>query len=313
MTKYILASLFIIICHFTFSQSLTEQQKDTLIERIKTSLIENYVVEEHITTLVDSLRADNYYDIASIDSLIKKMNQDFYRLSHDKHLSIEFRPTIAKDLLNDKDIHTDQNKREKKDHYGFEKPKILSNNIGYLKLNYFANAKNAKKNVLKNIRHFKKTEALIIDLRENLGGNVSMLQLLLGVFLPIDKMEILKINYKSGKISTIEATKIKPNKQYLKQPIYILCDSQTFSAGEAFAFVMKNRNRALIIGETTAGAGHVAGPYAINEQFVLTVPVGIIVDPLTNTGWEQTGVTPDIMSSSNKALEKVFELIRSSK
>ena len=311
--KYILASLFTFVFDFSFSQTITESQIDSLIDGIKKTVIENYVVTDKAKLICDSLSSIHYSNITLIDSLLKKLNQDLFYLSNDKHLFLQYRPAVAENLLKHVDIHADQNKKEKKEHYGFEKITILDGNIAYLKLNYFADATNAKKAVLKYIRHYKNTVALIIDLRNNFGGSGTMLQLLAGIFLPVNQDEILKINYRTGNVVNLKATQINPDKQYLKQPIYILCDSQTYSAGEAFAFIMKNRGRAVLIGATTAGAGNVAGPHPINTRFVLTIPVGIIVDPLTNTGWEHTGVTPDINTDAGQELAKAIELIQTKK
>jgi len=304
--KLILTYFFILVSAFCLSQSLGVSQIDSLIVGIKKTINENYVLTDKAKLISDSLQSKNYYEIKTIDSLMNKLNNDFIQIANDKHLFIQYQPTIAEDLLNKKDIHEKQNKKEKREHYGFENSEILEGNIGYFKLNYFADATHAKKFVIKYFHHFNKTSALIIDTRSNLGGSGSMLQLLTGILLPGSENEILKINYKSGRAVTMKAKKIDSTKEYLKQPIYILCSNQTFSAGEAFALIMKNRSRAVIIGDTTAGAGNVAGPFAINNQFVLTVPVGIIVDPLTNKGWEHDGVIPDINVDSSQALDKAL-------
>jgi C-terminal processing protease CtpA/Prc len=74
--------------------------------------------------------------------------------------------------------------------------------------------------------------------------------------------------------------------------------------------ILKNRKRATVIGETTAGAGNISGPYVVDENFIITIPVGVITDVLTGRGWEGTGVTPDVKSSSDDALTKALEVIR---
>ena len=56
-----------------------------------------------------------------------------------------------------------------------------------------------------------------------------------------------------------------------------------------------------------------ASPHPINSNFVLTVPVGIIVDPITNKGWERTGVLPHILVDSSKALDTAIEMFKAKK
>ena len=140
-----------------------------------------------------------------------------------------------------------------------------------------------------------------------------MLQLLTGIFLPGDTQAILKIHYKPGQDVILKSTHVEVRNQYTQKPVYILCDSLTYSAGEAFTYILKNRSRAIVIGQTTAGAGNVAGPYPVGSGFVLTVPVGTIADPQTNEGWEHTGVTPDVLVASSQALEKSLDLIEAKK
>ncbi len=306
--KPILLIIFSIWCSYGMSQSLSVSEIDSLIIGIKKTVNENYVLSEKAKLISESLQSKNYYHIENNDSLVKKLNDDFFRIVNDKHLFIQYKPAVAENLLNKKDIYKEQNRKEKRDQYGFENPKILTGNIGYFKLKYFADASHAKKFVTKFVQRLNKTSALIIDARENLGGSGSMLQLLTGLFLVGTENDILKINYKSGRVVTMKSTLIDSSKKYLKKPIYILCSNQTFSAGEAFVLIMKNRGRAILVGDTTAGAGNVAGPHAINNQFVLTVPVGIIVDPLTNKGWEHDGVIPNINVDPSLALDKALKL-----
>jgi retinol-binding protein 3 len=203
--KFILTFLLTFFSAFCFSQSLSVQEIDSLIYGIKKTVNENYVLTDKAKLISDFLQSKNYYQIKTIDSLIKKLNEDFFNIVHDKHLFIQYRPTVAENMLKNKDIHKDQNKKEKQQNYGFEKAKILNDNIGYFKLSYFADAANAKKFVLKYLHRLKETSALIIDLRDNLGGNGSMLELLTGVFLKEGETEILKINYKSGRVVTMKS------------------------------------------------------------------------------------------------------------
>ncbi len=309
--KFILTIIFGLSFHLCFSQTIKPEQIDSLINGIKKTVLENYVLTDKANLISYSLTARHYTGIQSIDSLTKKLNEDLFNLSDDKHLFLQYRPEVADNLINHKDIHKEQDKKEKREHYGFEQADVIGNNIGYIKLNYFADATHAQKTILKYTSRLKNTSAIIIDLRNNFGGSGTMIQLLSGIFLPADQEEILKINYKTQGDVTLKSTHIDPSQKIIHQPIYILISSQNFSAGEAFTLIMKNRGRATIIGETTAGAGNVAGPYPVSSQFVLSVPVAIIVDPKTNVGWEHTGVTPDINVNPDLAMEKAIEFITS--
>lgn len=73
--------------------------------------------------------------------------------------------------------------------------------------------------------------------------------------------------------------------------------------------ILQNRKRAIVIGEATAGAGNIAGPYVVDKNFIITIPVGVIVDPLTGFGWEGKGVKPDVAVCPDSALTKALQII----
>jgi len=48
----------------------------------------------------------------------------------------------------------------------------------------------------------------------------------------------------------------------------------------------------------------------IRGDFVVNVPRGRAINPVTNTNWEGVGVAPNIEVPAAKALEKALELAR---
>ncbi len=311
--RSILTSLIITFYSTCFSQQITDSQKDSLIIELKKLVLEKYVITDKAQLIFDSLNAQKYSKLDQVDSVVKQLNRDLFRFSKDKHLGLQYDPKMALKLLSHLDTHAEQEAKEQKENYGFAERKVLEGNIGYLKLNYFADAKNAENKVFSYFYTFRNTKALILDLRGNTGGNGSMVQLLASIFLPDEQTELLKITYKNGDVVTLKTKKIDPRFQYIQKPLYLLCDSKTFSAAEAFVFILYNKNRAITIGKTTAGAGNISGPYPIGSKFVITIPVGTIVDPVSQRGWEQKGVTPDHYIDPEKALDKALELINTTK
>ncbi len=66
---------------------------------------------------------------------------------------------------------------------------------------------------------------------------------------------------------------------------------------------MKNLERATLIGETTGGGAHPGGPVNATDKFSVWVPSGRVINPITNTNWEGTGVTPHIEVPADQALD----------
>jgi C-terminal processing protease CtpA/Prc len=85
-------------------------------------------------------------------------------------------------------------------------------------------------------------------------------------------------------------------------PLICLVSRHTASAGEHLAFVLRRTGRGLLIGETTAGAGHFGGFESIGDRLTVFMPIGQTVDPKTGTGWEGTGVAADVQVPADVAL-----------
>ena len=56
------------------------------------------------------------------------------------------------------------------------------------------------------------------------------------------------------------------------------------------------------MGEVTGGGANPGGPVRINDDFVIFIPTGRAINPITKTNWEGTGVTPDVQVPQDKAL-----------
>jgi C-terminal processing protease CtpA/Prc len=74
-------------------------------------------------------------------------------------------------------------------------------------------------------------------------------------------------------------------------------------AAEGFAYDLKTHKRAILIGETTAGYAHPGSNVRINEHFSVIVPQGRVINSVTKTDWEGTGVRPDIEVTAPLALK----------
>ena len=301
-------TIIIYVCLIFASVNGTAQPSsyDATIRKIKSLINEHYIVTEKIKVLSDSLGGMNFKDLKPQD-FVEKINLQLQRYSGDKHLRLEYNPEYTHKVKVGDDVNEDQRGKERKTNFGFNKIEILEGNTGLLRLTYFADPEGLEDLIKSSFNILSNTDQLIVDLRGNSGGSGTMLQKLMSVFLPERSTAILQIKYKANTIQ-LETDSV-PLTEY-HRPIYLLCDEKTFSAGEGFAMILQNRKRALVIGETTAGAGNISGPYVVNDSFVITIPVGVINDVLTGKGWEGTGVVPDVAVKSSDALAKAIEIIQ---
>jgi C-terminal processing protease CtpA/Prc len=195
----------------------------------------------------------------------------------------------------------------KKENYGLREVKIFKGNIGYLDLRLFEPI-DLVRDKFRHVLHFlEDTDALIIDLRKNSGGNPAAVQFLCSWFFD-EPVHLNTIYWRRGDYEeefwskdSIGISK-KP-----ELPLFILISSKTFSAAEEFAYTLQTLKRATLIGELTAGAANPGYQFSLNDQFSIFIPTGQSINPVSGTNWEGVGVKPDIAVSSVNALETALE------
>jgi len=140
--------------------------------------------------------------------------------------------------------------------------------IGYLRLERFAAGGARDVRIALQIAQAQalscggRLEGLIIDLRANPGGQVTvaeeMINLFMGdgpVFRSIGRDDRMEIQHADPRHSELEGL-----------PLVILVDESSASASELVAGLLKNRDRAIILGERTFGKGSVQGLLSGSSQ-----------------------------------------------
>ena len=97
-----------------------------------------------------------------------------------------------------------------------------------------------------------------------------------------------------------------PGKRFGDKPVYVLVSKVTFSGGEEFAYILKTRKRATLIGEKTDGGAHPGASYRLHPHFEAFIPIGCTINPVTGTNWEGSGVTPDISIAQEQAFKAAY-------
>lgn len=146
------------------------------------------------------------------------------------------------------------------------------------------------------------TDALIIDVRRNGGGEPAMVAAVCSYLLPPDIL-INKFYWRPQDRWDEFRTGAVSGRHYgTKRPVYVLTSDQTFSGAEEFAYDLLTQRRGVVVGDTTGGGAHPGGMRRVTEQFGVWVPSGRAVNPVTGTNWEGTGVRPDVPVPAANAL-----------
>jgi hypothetical protein len=283
------------------------------IEDVIAKLNEFYVYPAAAQKMADNLhdheKKGDYSAIIDGDEFASRLSADLIDVSHDKHLRVFYYPyKLGADPAPLTFDQLTEYRRDLARDCGFHKLEILPNNIGYLKLDFFANPQACAKTAAAAIYFLANTDAVIFDLRENSGGEPAMVATMCTYLL--DQPTLLNDFYDRKGNTTTEYWTLRyvPGIKLGNKPVYVLTSKQTFSGGEEFAYDLKNLKRVTVVGETTAGGSHPVGPHRAGDHFVVFVPSTLILNPVTRQDWEATGVTPDVPVKAEDALETAERL-----
>jgi C-terminal processing protease CtpA/Prc len=155
------------------------------------------------------------------------------------------------------------------------------------------------------------TRALIIDVRDNGGGNPAMVAYI-SSYLFSRRTHLNDLwNRTSGETEEFWTQDSVAGRRFGgDKPVYVLTSSRTFSGAEEFSYNLKALKRATIVGETTGGGAHPVSDRQIDDHFTIGVPGARAINPITHTNWEGVGVEPDVRVPAPEALATAQRLIR---
>jgi hypothetical protein len=290
-----------------------------LIDSINLKLENNYIFPEKAIMIAKHLRSQakkGVYDSSSADpsKLSSQIQADIYNIHRDPHMAVNFDPGWPghkPGYIGPSEEEINQfTKFVKDENFMFKKVELLPGNIGYFPFNIFVeHVKEAKPIIFSALSFLANSSAIIIDLRENTGGEPAMVSQLESYFFKEKTRMNEIINRSKGDTATYYADPAKTDGLTLSMPVYILTSKKTFSGAEDFSYGMQQAKRATIVGEVTGGGAHPTNPFSVGQGFIVQIPFAYSSNPVTKTNWEGTGVIPDFKVEAAKALIKAQELI----
>ncbi len=284
-----------------------------VIAAARAALDRAYVFPEVATKMADDLKArlerGEYDALTSARDFAAKVTEHLRAISHDKHLHLDYRhETMAADEGGDDAAPPELRERMKafaaKVNYGFERVERLPGNVGYLELRGFVPPDLGGETAAAAMTFLAHTDALILDLRQNGGGDPAMVAFLTTYLFDGEPVHLNDLYFRPDD-STRQWWTLPhvPGRRFGQaKPVYVLTSSHTFSAGEEFTYNLQNLKRATIVGETTGGGAHPGGVRRLHDHFGMFVPSGRAINPISKTNWEGTGVTPDRPAAADQAL-----------
>jgi hypothetical protein len=284
-----------------------------VIEGVLAQLDDAYVFPDKAKEMTRSVRArakrGEYDRITSAHAFADSLTGHLQAVSRDKHLRVRYSARPLPDEPPDAEPSAVQAREAeafgRQVNFGVERAERLMGNVGYLELRSFGfSAAMADAAVAAAMNLLANTDALIIDVRRNGGGDPEMVALVCSYLLGPGEILINKFYWRPQDRWDEFRTKATVSGRHYgtTKPVYVLTSERTFSGAEEFAYDVQTQKRAEIVGDTTGGGAHPGGMRRVTENFGVWVPSGRAVNPITDTNWEGTGVRPDVPVSSEAAL-----------
>ncbi|MEF9478293.1 S41 family peptidase [Chryseobacterium sp. 1B4] len=273
-----------------------------------TEKVKSHYIDKETYKKVDSLfqselkkgtfKALNKKDFA--DLLTQKLRTTI----KDEHFFVKYLENYTPEKqMSEKEKEKLNNEHNSLENFGFETVQRLPGNIGYINYKGFASPEASEKTLAATMDFVANTHSLIIDLRENGGGENGMLLLFLSYFFD-QKKDLYTTWFRHDQKTVTDSTQSKVSGQkYLHKKVYILTSKKTFSAGEAVAYFLQQYKLAEVIGEKTGGAANPVDHFIVQNQYLLLVPAGKITSLANGKNWEHTGIIPDQEVKSEDALK----------
>ncbi len=288
---------------------LSQHRQDDILRKLCALLTDKYVCPEAAEQATRALRRIAIAVSRPISAALyaESITQKLQQITHDAHLRLVYDPDRVARMMqpNGQNNHPDGLALARSRNHGFERLERLKGNVGYVDIRHFFPPAISQETAAASMRWIADCDAVIIDLRNNTGGNPSMVQFLCSYFVGKEGPIHLSTITSRPRRTTIEYWTLPdvPGPRMHAVDLTILISGHTFSGGEEFAYNMKHLGRATLIGETTAGGANPAGIDIIDHGFYATIPHATSINPLTGSNWEGVGVKPHIAVPASTALE----------
>ena len=297
--------------------AIEAQARGEVIETLGSELRANYVfpeVAERVATELQARAAAGAYDSAkSAQAFASALHEDLRAIGKDGHFTVRYRPDFQpyepeeSGLPGEAEI-AEMRQQSAREAYGIARIERLAGNVGYLDMRGFIQPEFAAPAYEAAMQLLDGSDAIIVDVRSNGGGDPQSVAQLMSHFLPLGTDLLINSIYDRPEDTTRHFWNDRAVGTRFTGPVYVLTSDYTFSGGEEFAYDMQTHGRGTLIGETTGGGANPGAMMQIGHGLIAFIPTGRAINPITGTNWEGTGVAPDHPVAADKALHTALAM-----
>lgn len=165
---------------------------------------------------------------------------------------------------------------------------MLEDNIGYIIIDQFTGTSTEQVEEAINDLKSQGMERVIVDLRDNPGGQLECIQAILNYFLPKDKLLL----YSETKDGEQEKYYTENDGLITDMPLCVLVNENSASASEVFAGVVKCYDRGKLVGTKTFGKGIMQSTFGLSDGTAIKLTIGKYYLP-DDSNIHGIGIEPD--------------------
>ena len=281
----------------------------SIVTEIRALLVEHYVfpdIATELDALLEKRHTEGAYDAAATaEELGSLVTADLQTVNGDRHLRLKHHADEIPDG-DDAAATQEMTKAAKLSFNGVPRLRALDGGVAHLELapllfpvEMSGEALTAALTVLAG------ADALILDLRENRGGDPATVALVCS-YLLAEPTHLNTMYLRDGE-SYRQSWSLPyvPGRRFGgTKPVYVLTSPRTFSGAEELAYNLQQLGRATVVGERTGGGAHPRRGFRVHPHLEATIPTGRAINPVSGTNWELVGVSPDIEVPADEALDR---------
>ena len=280
-----------------------------LIDAIAERLAGDYVFPELGQRAAAHLRhrlEEGAYPGSPSPDVCRLISNDLLETSQDKHLRL-----LWHDTDEDKPAEIDPvaalRARIIRENHGIYRAERLPGNVGVVALTIVPEASTGAPTMTAAMQLICHTKALILDLRQTLGGSPDGVVFFASHFFPDGETHLGDFVEDGGRqVRQFWTSPYLPGPRYLNRPVYVLTGAATFSGGEALAYDLQAHGRAAVVGSITGGGAHPSEVVHLTDHVELRLPVARPINAVTQDNWEGVGVRPDLEVAETDALDTAY-------
>jgi hypothetical protein len=292
---------------------------ETLADRMAQHYVFADVGDRAAASLRQRLAGGAYDGLEDAEGFAARLTGDLQELTHDLHAEVAYmEEALEPDRPHEQVRHPGADDIEARvrgmdrmmravsaRRFGFPDSRRLAGNVAYVRIDEFPEPILAGQAVAAEMAAVADAAALIIDLRENGGGNPDTVTQMCAYLFDDRPVHLNdQLTRGIGRVLPMWTQPVAGDLRFgSRKPVFILVGKETFSAAENLAYTLQALKRASIVGAPTRGGAHGGRGFRLGEHFIAGIPNRRTVNAVTHADWEGKGVQPEVRVDEKTALE----------